>query len=131
MKFISPAAFLQSQGLLRYMSPLALFASSGGKDALKFLSPLGFGVSRFAEGGLVNGLPMPRASMGAIAGMAVAGVDAGSMPPSVQINTHIDATGADPAELSRVRAAVNQLNAELPYRVVQAWYDARSRNVIR
>jgi hypothetical protein len=53
------------------------------------------------------------------------------MPSPVQINTHIDATGADPAELSRVRAAVNQLNAELPYRVVQAWYDARSRNVIR
>jgi hypothetical protein len=53
------------------------------------------------------------------------------MPPPVQIVTNIDATGADPAELSRVRGAVEQMNAELPYRVVQAWYDAASRNVIR
>lgn len=84
---------------------------------------------RMNDGGLVRAMPMPQVSLGAH--MGVSSIDAGDMPPPVQIVTNIDATGADPAELSRVRAAVHQLNAEIPYRVVQAWYDARSRNVIR
>jgi hypothetical protein len=78
----------------------------------------------------INGVP--RARVGNMERVSVGNDNIGAgMPPPVQIVTNIDATGADPAELSRVRGAVEQMNAELPYRVVQAWYDAASRNVIR
>jgi hypothetical protein len=79
----------------------------------------------------LNGLPIARVSNMERVSISNDNSMGAGMPPPVHIVTNIDATGADPAELSRVRSAVAQLNAELPYRVVQAWYDAASRNVIR
>lgn len=114
LRFMSPGAFAQSKGVLRFMSPAAF-----GQSKL-------FGM--FANGGLVQGLPIPKVAMG---GGAPAAIGAMSPPPAITIMTNIDATGADPAELARVRASVDRLHAEIPRRAVAAVLDARERNLIR
>lgn len=77
----------------------------------------------------INGIP--RARVSAMETVSV-GNDNGPMgAPSIHMPITIDATGADPAELSRVRMELERLRAEFPYLVVQAYYDAASRNVIR
>jgi tape measure domain-containing protein len=77
----------------------------------------------------INGIP--RARVSAMETVSV-GNDNGPMgAPSIHMPITIDATGADPAELSRVRGELERLRAEFPYLVVQAYYDAASRNVIR
>lgn len=50
---------------------------------------------------------------------------------TINVVTNIDATGADSAELARTRAELEQLKQDIPARVVEAYYEARSRNMIR
>jgi hypothetical protein len=144
--------------LFRAVSALGGFASSIPSPNTSGLAPVNLGISGpgtlstgavtlpgFAGGGSfmvggrggtdmnvlsINGVP--RARVGNMERVSVGNDNIGAgMPPPVQIVTNIDATGADPAELSRVRGAVEQMNAEMPARVVRAYYDAVSRNVIR
>jgi lambda family phage tail tape measure protein len=78
----------------------------------------------------INGIPRARVSASEMVNVGAAN-DRGGFPPPISIITNIDATGADPAELSRVRAAVEQLHAEVPRRAVAAVLDAQTRNLIR
>jgi hypothetical protein len=78
----------------------------------------------------INGIPRARVSASEMVNVGAAN-DRGGFPPPISIITNIDATGADPAELSRVRAAVEQLHAEVPRRAVAAVLDAKTRNLIR
>jgi hypothetical protein len=78
----------------------------------------------------INGIPRARVSASEMINVTPAN-DRGGAMPSIHMPITIDATGADPAELSRVRSELERLRAEFPYLVVQAYYDAASRNVIR
>jgi hypothetical protein len=126
--------------------------ASGGADFSGAGAGLDFGtdfsnipVSGFANGGSfmvggrsgtdmnllsINGIPRARVSASEMVNVGAAN-DRGGFPPPISIITNIDATGADPAELSRVRAAVEQLHAEVPRRAVAAVLDAQTRNLIR
>lgn len=53
----------------------------------------------------------------------------GGGAPVINISTHIDASGADPAAIARLEAAQRKRDAELPGKVVAAMRDARRRNV--
>jgi lambda family phage tail tape measure protein len=127
----------------------ALGASTGGGNPggdLDFSTDFStIPVSGFANGGSfmvggrsgtdmnllsINGIPRARVSASEMVSVGAAN-DQGGYPPPIQIVTNIDATGADPAELSRVRAAVEQLHATVPQRAVAAVMDAQSRNLIR
>jgi hypothetical protein len=48
------------------------------------------------------------------------------MPP-VQIVTHIDATGADPAALARVRMELERMQADLPGKIAGTVKDLDTR----
>lgn len=50
---------------------------------------------------------------------------------AIHIPIHIDATGADSAELARVRSELAELRESLPGQIVQTYHDARARFVIR
>jgi hypothetical protein len=79
----------------------------------------------------INGIPRARVSASEMINDTPANDRGGGAMPSIHMPITIDATGADPAELSRVRMELERLRAEFPYLVVQAYYDAASRNVIR
>lgn len=53
----------------------------------------------------------------------------GGGAPVINISTHIDASGADPAAIARLEAGQRKRDAELPGKVVAAMRDARRRNV--
>lgn len=110
LKFISPVAALQSQGLLRYLSPIGIALDQ-------------FGVKGFASGGFVTGLPIPRFSAG---GMAVP-MMAGGAPPPITINA--DFRGADPAAVGAISQKLEELKNAVPIIAVQAWSDANQRFV--
>jgi hypothetical protein len=77
----------------------------------------------------VNGIIIPRVDMGSRA--VVASGDAQGMPPSVHITTHIDATGADPAALARVRMELQRMQSELPGKIVGTMKEAQDRFIWR
>ncbi len=51
--------------------------------------------------------------------------------PSLSIVNHNDFRGADPASVAAINSRLDQMEAELPGRVVSAWQDARQRFVVR
>jgi hypothetical protein len=120
--------------------------SSGGGS---FISDSGFsfsGVQGFATGGSftvggrtgidknmlsLNGLPIARVSHGERINIANDGDMGGGAAPPLSLTFHNDFRGADPAAVAAMQNRLNQMEAEFPAKVVEAYADARTRFVIR
>jgi hypothetical protein len=113
-----------SMGKLSMLGGLAF--SSQGRGAL----PLGAigKILGFSEGGLVpSGLPIPRASFPQHA----MPVENNVMMAPVTIAMNNDFRGADPAAVGAINARLNQMEADLPGRVVSVVQDAKTRFILR
>jgi len=128
---------------------LGAFGGGGGFDSSVVASnsaATGVAMPGFASGGSfliggrggtdgnmmqLNGIPIARVSKGERVSISNDNGMGGGMPPPVSITNYNDFRGADAASVGAIQARQDRFEAELPYRVVQAWYDARSRNVIR
>jgi lambda family phage tail tape measure protein len=113
-----------SMGKLSMLGGLAF--SSQGRGAL----PLGAigKILGFSEGGLVpSGLPIPRTSFPQHA----MPVENNVMMAPVTIAMNNDFRGADPAAVGAINARLNQMEAELPGRVVSVVQDAKTRFILR
>jgi hypothetical protein len=76
----------------------------------------------------INGIPRAMVSGSEVVNV---GNDNGPMMPPVHTTINIDATGADPAALARVKMSLDQLRAELPGKIVGTMDEARSRFIWR
>jgi lambda family phage tail tape measure protein len=113
LKFVSPVAFLQSQGMLRYLSIPGTIADA-------------FGVKGFASGGIVQGLPIPMIAMG----NAAAPYRNTPMQPPVQVINNNDFRGADPSAVAAIKMHLDDLEASLPGKIVTTVRDAQQRFVL-
>jgi tape measure domain-containing protein len=82
-------------GALSFITPMTAIAMHGGKTGpLALISPFGYAATKllgFADGGMVRGLPIPRANM---AGALAAVPPAGAMPPMAVVYQTFDLHGA-------------------------------------
>jgi hypothetical protein len=121
----------------------AAFGASGGGGFSASTAAAGGAVPGFASGGSflvggrggtdmnvlsINGIPRARVSNMETVSV---GNDNGPMMPPVHTTINIDATGADPAALARVKMSLDQLRAELPGKIVGTMDEARSRFIWR
>ena len=124
------------------IAPLAdaLFGASEGGGGV--LGSLLRGVGKIFGGGRAIGGPVnagtaylvgergPEIVVPGSSGTVIPNHRLGGGGTAVSVPISIDATGADPAGLARVAAALDQLRAELPGRIVQTVQEAGDRRII-
>lgn len=78
----------------------------------------------------LNGLPIARVSYGERINIANDDTPMGG-GGTVELTMHNDFRGADPSAVASITARLNQMQAEFPGKVVEAWADANSRFLFR
>lgn len=78
----------------------------------------------------LNGLPIARVSYGERINIANDDTPMGG-GGTVELTMHNDFRGADPAAVASITARLNEMQAEFPGKVVEAWADANSRFLFR
>jgi hypothetical protein len=118
-------------------------ASAGGGGFSSSTAALGGAVPGFASGGSflvggrggtdmnvlsINGIPKVRVSASETVSV---GNDNGPMMPGVNVTNYNDFRGADPAAVAAISQRINQMEAELPGKVVGTMKEAQDRFIWR